>query len=465
MSSFEQPIPRGDNAPAPQGEGLSLLSLHTQQSSHNMHASEDQTSKSRRPDSGSAQRDSGSWTYLVNLTATMLPDNEGGSGYKYNQLKNLKDLTKNSNSEVIVQAYDDNTGLLQRYDISRGEIHLSKPVKSAGTLQDLQSLLDQAPEGGHLALINEAHGNGDMGFLGDAGKYSVSDFEQAVKNGLESSGHASLDLLSMDSCLMGNVQVLDRLSGLAKNVVASELEEFSSVALSETPPVTEYDMQPIDQYLSTMLQHPPQDDRDAANQMLAISSNICDSLVPKEEACGTPTMAIYNLEAASEADHALDKFGVELQLAIKDPNVKKTVDSLIGQLHDVSQVEDNLRDVGDFAEGVVNLINSGKIKDGNGSLKLAAQNVLTADNDLVQDFYVNPDSKIVKIFGLTQLHGLNTFLPGPDFDVRDAAVDIVGEKKASTLPLAELLNQEVQTSLPDAYSGGWASFVTALRSS
>lgn len=455
--SFEQSGDGSNTIAGTQSDGLSLLSLHTNPSVAGERIA--QTS------SGRSTGDPGSWTYLVNLTATMFPNNGAGSGYKYQQLMNLKDATKDSGSEVIVQSFDANSGLLNRYEIAHGQIHEYKAIKSAGTAQDLQSLLELAPRTGHLALINEGHGNGDLGFTGDAGDLSVSDFEQAVATGLSHTGRTNLDLLSMDSCLMANVQVLNKLNSLAANVVASELEEFSSVTLGE-PLVTQYDMQPIDKYLLHVLQNPPKDGAQAAADVLSVSARDCDLLAPAQEACGTPTLTTFNHQSASDAERALDQFGTQLELAVKDAATRKTVDSLIGQLHDVSQVGDHLRDVDTFADGIIKLIDSGAIKDQGADLLQAAQAVLKADSALVKSFYTNPNTKIEKVFGLeNKLHGLNTFLPGPDFDVRGEAENIVGPKDAQSLPFNVLLDKEIQRSVPDDSSGGWAKFIRAMRAS
>jgi hypothetical protein len=461
-NSLEHAILRDRGSAATPTNDLSLLSVSSVQSNTAGSRVSDGHGSQPVPEPRSAQQDPNSWTYLVNLTATMVPVNEAGSGYKYNQLVNLRNLTKNSTSTVIVQEFESSTGMLKRYEIAHGQIHTMQPVKSGGTAMDLQNLLATAPRSGHLALINEAHGNGDLGFEDDAGKLSVSDFQRAVKTGLASDGRTSLDLLSMDSCLMANVQVLDKLSGLAKNVVASELEEFSSVAMG-TPSKTNFDMQPIDLYLSEMLKHPPKDGREAANDILSVSAKSCDAFAPKLQGCGTPTLAIYNPQAAHQSALALDQFGTQLQLAIHDAKAKKNVDSLIGQLKDVSEVPDHLRDVDGFAQGVIDLINRGTIKDSNHVLKQAAQNVLTADRDLVRSVYVNPQARIVQYVGQNSIHGLNTFLPGPDFDVRDEAENIVGPVDAKKLPFDDLLNKEVQRSLPDDDSGGWSGFVKAMR--
>ncbi|MBX9719886.1 MAG: hypothetical protein K2X81_00700 [Candidatus Obscuribacterales bacterium] len=410
----------------------------------------------------SAPNDSESWTYLVNLTATMLPG--AGAKSKYDKLQSLKDLTSNSDSEVIVQEFDEKTRTLNRYKISHGKIEEAKPVQSAGTASDLQDLLSSAPRTGHLALINEAHGNGDKGFTGDDSDISVDDFKKAVKKGLADNGRDNLDLLSLDSCLMANVQALNSISGLAKNIVASELEQFSSVSMSSNPPVATYDMQPIDQYLSALIQHTPQNGREAAEVILSVASKSCDALAPENQACGTPTLAIIKPEAASQANTALDNLGEQLQVAVKDAKIKQTVDSLIAQTHDVSQADDHLRDVDSFAKGIIDLISQGSIKDDNGHLKHAAQEVLKADSNLIGAFYVNPNTTIVKVFGLQdKLHGVNTFLPGPQFDIRAEAENIVGPIAAQKLPLNELLDKEIKASLPDAYSGAWAGFIRTMR--
>jgi hypothetical protein len=451
-----------------QDNGLSLLSVHEKNAKPiegKKHSASGGGDLPAAPASQSIPADSGSWTYLVNLTATMLPPNQAGSGYKFNLLQNLKEETKSSHAEVMVQAFNADTGMLQRYTIAHGQISQFAPVKSLGTNQDLQNLIAQAPKGGHLGLINEAHGNGDVGFDGDAGKYSVREFGQAIKRGLESSGHPRLDFLSMDSCLMSNVQALATLSGLTENVVASEFEEFSITALSSVQPKTIYDMQPIDQYLSAMIKHEPKDGKEAVTEMLSISAKGCDTLAPTQDGCGTPTLGIYNLATAPEAERALDDFGKALQFAIKDPTTRRNVDSLITRLPDVSVAGDHLRDVDGFAAGVINLIQGGTIKDGDHRLKQSAEGVLKADKNLVQSLYVNTNTKIISLYGNKPIHGLNTYLPGTELDIRGDAEALVGSMQAQTLSVKALLNDEIQSSLPDSPSGGWAGFIKSLRSS
>jgi hypothetical protein len=463
--SLDQVAPGG--ATNKQDNGLSLLSVHAKNVQPNegaKHSASYGGDLSAAPISQPAPADSSSWTYLVNLTATMLPPNQAGSGYKFKLLENLKEDTKSSHAEVMVQAFDADTGMLQRYKIAHGQISQFAPVRSLGTYQDLQNLIAQAPKDGHLGLINEAHGNGDVGFDGDAGKYSVSQFGQAIKRGLASNGHAPLDFLSMDSCLMSNVQVLAALSGLTENVVASEFEEFSITALSSVPPETIYDMQPIDQYLSALIKHEPKDGKEAVNRLLSISAKGCDALTRAQDGCGTPTLGVYNLATAPEAERALDDFGKALQLAIKNPSTRRNVDSLIAGLPDVSVAGDHLRDVDGFATGVINLIQSGAVKDGDHRLKQSAEDVLKADKNLVQSLYVNTKARIISLYGNKPIHGLNTYLPGTELDIRADAESIVGSMQAQTLPVNTLLNDEIQSSLPDSPSGGWAGFVKSLRS-
>jgi hypothetical protein len=408
--------------------------------------------------------DANSWTYLVNLTATMLPINGGGSGHKYDQLKNLKDLTKDTNSEVIVQQYDDQTGMLRRYEIAHGQINEFEPTMSFGTAKDLQNLVAMAPSQGHIGLINEAHGNGALGFHGDAGALSIENFQTAVQNGLASTGRTSLDVLSIDSCLMGNVNFLSSVSSLSKHIVASELEEFSSIELSASPPRTIYDMQPADAYLAAMLKHPPADGKEAAKTIFDVSSKTCDAQSPPNNACGTPTLAIYDSQAAPQAELALDKFGETLQQTIKDPSARSAVDALIGKFPDLSQNGDHLRDVDSFAQGVIGLIDSGQLSDPHRRLRDAAVSSIAADKALVKGAYLNTNSLWAQIVGTQNLHGLNVFLPGANFDIRKEAENLVDIDDAKMMPLNELLDKEIASALPNDSNGGWANFVRTLRS-
>lgn len=412
-----------------------------------------------------ASADDKSWTYLVNLTASMMPNNWAGSGYKYKLLKGLEDQSKGSNSKIIVQQFDEK-GMLSRYEIAGGKLREFAPVKSQGTARNLQSLVELAPKEGRVALLNQAHGKGDIGFSGDEEDLSVSAFEKSIKAGLAPSGRKSLDLLSMDSCLMANVQALDKLSSVSTNILASQLEMFSVVSISSDPVLTKYDMQPLDQYLSKWLQSPPKDGYDAANIAMAVSVADCKNWAAKDQGCGTPTIGIYDSAASPASARALDNFGRQLAASISDAESRKAVESLISTMKDLSINDFHLRDVDSFAAGIIKLIEEGKIKDAKGELKVAAQASLEANQKLVKQFYVSPESKIVQIKAGDgkSLRGLNVFLPGPDFNIRAESEELVGEREAKTLPIEVLLEKRIQASLPDASKGGWANFIRALHS-
>jgi hypothetical protein len=450
---------------APSSE-LSFLAVSSPAPGRNKAGNDATTAKAH---SSAPKESSEQWTYVVNLTATMLPgitpgDGGGaGSPYKYKQLSKLKELTKNSNSQVIVQEFDPTLNTVKRYELQHGKLLQLPVVKSAGIANDLQNVLALAPKTGHLALIQEAHGNGDLGFDTDAGKFAVSDFQLAVKAGLQATGRKNLDVLSMDSCLMANVHVLAKISGLASRVVASELEEFSSVELSSTPPVTQFDMQPIDKYLSAMLEKPPKDGAEAAATILAVSANICDKTSPALQTCGTPTLAVYNPEAAPAAERALDTLGTELKESIKDRNAANAIDGLLKNIPSIDEVPDHLRDVDTFAKGIVLLVNKGAIRDQNHHLANAARDVLNADHKLVSNFYLNSRARIVQLVGAKNLTGVNTFMPGPDFDIRSEAESFMSETSAQKYPRGKLFGTEISRSMPDDDAGGLSQFVRALR--
>jgi hypothetical protein len=156
------------------------------------------------------------WTYLVNLNASIAdPAVPGvwGASFEKQQLQELAGLTENSDSTVIVQARTIQNGKpwVEEYEMSHGQISFKKPHESAGFGKDLTDLIAQAPAGGKLALINQAHGGGSEGLTADrpstdGDRLTLDQFEKAVENGLEKSGHKSLDFLSLDSCIMANGQ-------------------------------------------------------------------------------------------------------------------------------------------------------------------------------------------------------------------------------------------------------------------
>ena len=461
----EQFDPTDRNTVAAASSDLSLLSVSPQGRSRHLANGEIAATKTHSAEAKQADQ----WTYVVNLTAVMEPalgpNGAGGAGseYKFNQLMKLANLTKNTNAEVIVQSYNPALNSVDRYELLNGQLHRLATVKSAGLSKDLQNVLALAPKTGHLALIQEAHGNGDIGFETDNGSFSVSNFRQSVKAGLKATGRTSLDVLSMDSCLMGNVQVIAKMSGLAQGVVASELEEFSSVGMSHSPPITQFDMQPIDKYLTAMIKNPPKDGMDAAATIVAVSARSCDNTEASLQTCGTPTLAIYHPEAAPAAEQALDQFGVALQPTIRDRKSAAAIDGLLKRIPEIDENSDHLRDVDTFARGILSLVDKGVIRDQNHRLAQAAQNVLNADQKLVSNFYLNRKARIVQLVGAENLSGENAFIPGPDFDIRSEAEAFNSQFDAQHAPKAQLLDKEILRSLPDDYPSGWSRFVKEMR--
>jgi hypothetical protein len=140
------------------------------------------------------------------------------------------------------------------------------------------------------------------------------------------------------------------------------------------------------------------------------------------------------------------------------------VDALIGKFPDLSQNGDHLRDVDSFAQGVIGLIDSGQLSDPHRRLRDAAVSSIAADKALVKGAYLNTNSLWAQIVGTQNLHGLNVFLPGANFDIRKEAENLVDIDDAKMMPLNELLDKEIASALPNDSNGGWANFVRTLRS-
>jgi len=373
------------------------------------------------------------WTYLVNLTASVAPVAGGvwGASFEKQQLQELAGLTANSDSTVIVQARTIQNGKpwVEEYEMSHGQINFKKAHESAGFGEDLTDLIAQAPAGGKLALINQAHGGGSEGLTADlAGtkgeSLTLDQFEKAVGNGLEKSGHKSLDFLSLDSCIMANGQAMVTLAPLAGTIVASELPEEAMSAKA--------DGQPLYEFLSSVLKTPVATGKDAAEVMLAQATQVCNDLRAEHKMCGTPDLGIYNTANAPQFEQSFKSFAGALSTAIEDGGNKQAVRNLIEELPTMSR--SNERDIGAFAHGLLKGLDNGTIRDdANHSLRDATENLLQSNANMLSKRYEQPNTELSN-----EASGLSVYLPGQYLQPKEIAARTLQTTQQELNGLAKL---------------------------
>jgi hypothetical protein len=375
-------------------------------------------------------------TFLIDLAANLK-----GKGYAYGampkaqELRELAGLTRDNNTRVIVQAINPDTKMLQRYVMHDGQIDEMKPVKSKGINADIKNLISMAPKDGELSLVIQSHGDGPAGLDGDKGTTNLAKLKQSIQQGLTAVGRDKLDLLSLDSCLMGSAAPVDALSGVARGILASENSEAAGGHGQ--------DGQPLGAIMKGVLAHPTETPTQVAQRFVATSAEVCQTGIAGGAVaeCGTDTLFHYNTEAAGQFRTALSNFGNALRASLSDPGNRVAIESAIKATTDASLEGDQsnqLRDLSQFAGNILQAINGdGRIHDtADGALAKAAQGIIDAQKALVDNGFSRLDQ-----------HGLSVFLPSEDFStpqnlatsVVNASIDAARKSTSAILGVADRL--------------------------
>jgi hypothetical protein len=163
------------------------------------------------------------------------------------EIRKLEALTKGKPVTVVAQVAMNrdisNLGGLEpdvkqievvRYEIANGSKRLLYSGPSRGLSGDLTDLLSADPnamKADRVMLFNRAHGTAMHGIRGDSGVTSVPELKTILGDALQNSGHQKFDLLDLDSCLMGNAQVLTELAPVTKYLIGSEEPEVAVAQL------------------------------------------------------------------------------------------------------------------------------------------------------------------------------------------------------------------------------------------
>jgi hypothetical protein len=265
-----------------------------------------------------------------------------------------------------------------RYEVANGSKKLLYSGPSRGLSGDLTDLLESDPnalKADRVMLFNRAHGTAMHGIRGDAGVTSITELKSILGNALKNSGHQKFDLLDLDSCLMGNAQVLTELSPVAKYVIGSEEPEVAVAQLDMSEQgkantdLATSNAQPIAEEVRKLLLAPSGDLKLSSAAVFATNEEQC-ARVSEDGLCGANTLALYNEAAAPEFSQSLDNFGQVLSSAA---NVSKdNMAALQKDIKDTPVIDgepDGMnhtikrRDLELFAEAVKTDLQTGKLTD------------------------------------------------------------------------------------------------------
>lgn len=359
------------------------------------------------------------WTVALNLTTYFEMDGEGVF-YRLESLKKFAEKTKGTKLTIVVQsayvyepskAGEAESSLLERFVIKDGKVTKvsEKDAESKGYGQDLKDLVTYMGKNhpsSRMALIMDSHGLGNEGMFGDSGKLSVDGFVNCVRDGLKGSGREKLDLVHFDSCYMAQNGVMARVASVSDHMVASaEAEEIDGISLIP---------------LFEMLRTQPASDAAALGRKLVTEARIQDQeFLEHNSAPPILTISHVNLKKYQSFRKSLDSLGEMLAELLKDPAFKPAVEAAIenarkygtgGSITTLSMKfkPDQYRvDLKDFLDNLNATIEDGRIKDDDGALKRAVQDVLKERSSMVESSYGH---------GRYRGHGgLSVFLPGKDF--------------------------------------------------
>lgn len=367
------------------------------------------------------------WTVIIDLAATkIINGQESGSADKAEQLKQLVEESRDKPVDMFVQLVDkqdDGSNILRRYEIENGQLTSldSKPAQDfASDLQDFISTATANSDSERLALIINNDGGGAKGMTGDDNAKgqitSPSEFVDAVRQGLQNSGHDRLDLLDMDACLTAEVGFLDSASQVANNFVGSaETERVRPGGVNA---------QNLNSAMERLFENPEmtgQQFGDSIVEEARNGSNQAQSLNGSNEHTrfdsGTNTLINLNLENYQEFDNAYNEFGNQLAEALSEPGNQTEIDNLIEQAPRfglersvVNSDSHSNRDLQTFAQDVQRSIDQGKLTDNDGSLSQSVENLLAAQNEITSSYYGQETDE-----GYDKMGGLSAFLPDSQY--------------------------------------------------
>jgi hypothetical protein len=281
------------------------------------------------------------------------------------------------------------TPQLERYVIRDGKISKLETVPSKGMVNDLQELLaitSTICPADKRGLILATHGY-MTGFCGDTGSMDLTQFKASVQSALADGGKDKLDFMELNSCTMGQEQVLHASRDLSQDIVAS-------------PELIDSDLDWITP-LQSLADNPQLDGNELARHMIAESRK-------QNEGLGGGlafTIAHYKTEAYDDFRNALDNLGDQLCHMVSDPAQSRIVDCIVDNTHDYAasrlrnspELRDvfypgplwmqGSRDLKDLCHRLTEAVDQGQLVDPAGSLRKSVEDLLSRQQNLVASYY------------------------------------------------------------------------------
>lgn len=369
------------------------------------------------------------WTMAIDLTASGDVNFNGenvptGAASKLAQILEMAEKTRDQPITLYVQAVlplpttvgEDGRVHSNRkdqevatYRLEDGQVMLVDQGPTRGFEQDLVELLKRASQRageGNLGLIIQSHGYAAKGLGGDTGEVSLSELEQAITNGLDGSGKTSLDLLNFDSCLMGNLNVVQAMQGEADHLVASAEVESA---------VADADGQNMRTTLGALFDNPDLTPEAfaALSVQLASEGHNGETGNTDLDSTGTYTLAHLNVAQYPQLETALDKLGGGLAQLIADTPQRHILAEIMNGIQPFSEGGAMLsgsfsfanRDLGLFLDAIDEEVQNGNLHDTDGSIARLLEDTREALSQVVPQFHGESFDQY------DQMSGLSLFLP------------------------------------------------------
>jgi hypothetical protein len=462
------------------GKSDSKACAEATQSNHLLAPFLDQKANSTKTDQTPTQ-----WTVAVDLGIAfdqVGPHGHLGAEEKLQALEQLKESTKGKPVTIVVEALiadgkdvpGQNLSQSKKpYDVERivlrdGEETIVSSGPSKGLKDDLQDFLDFAltqQPGNKVALAINAHGLGDQGIAGgmqeEPGRQngtivSANDLAGVIKSSLAKSGHEKLDLLDLDSCLMGQMGVLQQMNPVSKQLVASEETETAGLNPGQI------DGQNLTSWIADIIAKPGMTGFEVGQDIIQRANQGLNGQGTTE---GTRTLAHYDLQNHfGEFSQDLNGLGEKLTEALKSPDNREQINRSIDLISDVAASGDHKpalpstiakRDIGGFLNLLAMNIDGGRITDPDHQLRQA---IFAVQGDLQDRTKLLSAAHLPQATGLagkpvinytSNEGGLSVFLP--NMDVRTN----------SALPEAQL--EKLYETEAGTTDGGWLNFLRSLR--
>ena len=366
------------------------------------------------------------WTMAIDLTTSIRDEHgqlQAGAENKWQQLQKMAEETRGKPVTLVVSVPREEQGrqggqrssqapsregaakvpgadgppvpTIDTYIVRDGQITKVESHRTDGMAGDVKDLLQTAAKvapSDHLGLVVQAHGTGlaSLGIAGDTGTATMSQLHDALKDGLSASGRSQLDVLDFDACQMASTDTVKSMHDVTRFMVASADEELADDK-------HRFDGQNLGAVVHDLLATPDQSAREVAHSFVAEADRgsngtpYATSDDRNHQRSGTDTLASIDMAQYKPFEQSFDQLGTALDQALRTQGNKEAIEAVVDQTGAVPGrmpgYEAASRDTGEFARGILQAVQQGKIHDQDGALGRAAASFIDAQGKLVANYH------------------------------------------------------------------------------